>query len=165
MNDDKLKLIAEWDRRLSRANYAHYESAKSLNQRHLWLGMPVVILTSIVSTSIFANNTNSNPNNLITIITGCVSLLAAILSAMQTFLKFSERAEKHRQSASQYSIIRRELEIIKSSSNLNEVELTNRLQIVKEKLDGLSNQAEPISPRIWNKAEALYSKEKFVSKI
>jgi type II secretory pathway pseudopilin PulG len=41
---------------------------------------------------------------------GMISVLAAILASLQTFLRFGERAEKHRAAAERWSALRREID-------------------------------------------------------
>lgn len=89
---------------------AHYRAATIASQWHTWLGLPVVVTTSIVATSIFAT-INAIPSTGWKIAAGVVSLLAAVLSALQTFFNFSEMPEKHKLAGASYGELRRELEV------------------------------------------------------
>ena len=102
-------LLKDWRQRSAAASEAHYKLASGLRKKNLWLGVPVVIFSSIVGTSLFA--TLANPNAVIPpafkIAIGLISLAAAILAALQTFLRFGERAEKHVVAADWYAAVRR----------------------------------------------------------
>lgn len=105
-------LAREWGKRASAAQHAHYYLATTLRRRNLALGVPVVILSAIVGTALFASlsaSTDTFPLGL-RLVVGSVSLLAAVLAAIQTFLRFAERSERHAQAADWYSAIRREVD-------------------------------------------------------
>jgi hypothetical protein len=105
-------LAHEWGTRAAAAQHAHYYLATNLRRRNLALGIPVVILSAIVGTSLFASlaaSTESFPLRM-RLAVGTVSLLAAVLAAIQTFLRFAERSERHAQAADWYSAIRREID-------------------------------------------------------
>jgi hypothetical protein len=105
-------LAREWGKRAAAAQHAHYYLATNLRRRNLALGIPVVILSAIVGTALFASlaaSSDSFPLGL-RLAVGSVSLLAAVLAAIQTFLRFAERSERHAQAADWYSAIRREID-------------------------------------------------------
>jgi hypothetical protein len=105
-------LAREWGKRAAAAQHAHYYLATNLRRRNLALGIPVVILSAIVGTSLFASlaaSTESFPLGL-RLAVGTVSLIAAVLAAIQTFLRFAERSERHAQAADWCSAIRREID-------------------------------------------------------
>jgi hypothetical protein len=105
-------LAREWGKRAAAAQHAHYFLATELRRRNLALGIPVVILSAIVGTALFASlaaSTDSFPLGM-RLAVGSVSLLAAVLAAIQTFLRFAERSERHAQAADWYSAIRREID-------------------------------------------------------
>jgi hypothetical protein len=66
------------------------------------------VLTTFVGTSVFA--TLQEPVNTgMRIFVGVVSVAAAVLASLQTFLSFAEKAEKHRQAAERWAAMRREI--------------------------------------------------------
>jgi hypothetical protein len=80
-------------------------------------------------------------------------VLAAVLASLQLFLHHQERAEKHRSVAGRYGSPRREIEKLLASSQ-NHFE-KDKLDILKEKIDYLSEEAPEISPKIWKKTETI----------
>jgi FAD/FMN-containing dehydrogenase len=72
-------------------------------------GIPVVVLTTFVGTSVFAT-LQSDVHVSLRIGLGLISVLAAVLASLQTFLRFGERAEKHRSSAELWAALRREID-------------------------------------------------------
>jgi hypothetical protein len=55
MPDTKEELLRDWFRRLRESQFAHYESGKSYEHYNYRLGIPVVVLSTIVGTSVFAS--------------------------------------------------------------------------------------------------------------
>jgi hypothetical protein len=92
-------------------SHAHNLAAGRNDGRHRGLGVPVVAITALVSTSVFAS-VNTNPQAGWKIATGAVALVASILSALLTFLGFGELASKHRASATRYGDARRRCEFL-----------------------------------------------------
>src|SRR5947199_1891835 len=85
-------LLQDWHNRAAAAQHAHYLLAHRLRRRNLGLGIPAVVFSSIVGTSLFATLTRENVNTSLRILIGCISVLAAVAAALQTFLRFAERA-------------------------------------------------------------------------
>lgn len=73
------------------------------------LGIPVVVLTTFVGTSVFATLQDEVDTSL-KIFVGVVSVTAAVLASLQTFLRFGERAEKHRVAGESWASLRREID-------------------------------------------------------
>ena len=71
--------------KFGRAHYIAWEKAANKNK---WLGVPVIITTTVVGTAIFGTLQES-PHIAWKITAGLLSLLAAVLSALQTTLKYS----------------------------------------------------------------------------
>jgi hypothetical protein len=146
------ELLKEWFRRIRESQFAHYEAAKSLLRKKYLLGIPVVLLTAFTGTSVFAT-LSSKPNIHFQVLVGCVSVLAAVLASLQLFLHHQERAEKHRSVAGRYGSLRREIEKLLASSQSHFEK--DKLDLLKEKIDYLSEEAPEISPKIWKKTETI----------
>lgn len=90
------KVLNEWYRRVAVTQAAHYYSADSFKNRKYWLGVPTVILTTLVGTSVFMTISQDSTQTWVKMCLGLASVLAALLASLQTFLGDSERSEKHR---------------------------------------------------------------------
>jgi hypothetical protein len=110
MPDDKGDLLTMWQSRCDMVQAGHYRAASEFQRWHSLLGVPVVVLTTVVGSSIFATMSKDAVDLWIKLLTGFFSILAAGLSAAQTFLRFGERGEKHRQAGVAYSALKREIE-------------------------------------------------------
>ena len=109
---DVKELVLAWLRRARESQMAHYEMANVLSRRSQWLGVPVILITAIVGTSVFASIAAEPIAVEAKVVVGLLSVFAAVLSSLQTFFKFSERAEKHRAFAARYGAVRREIEAL-----------------------------------------------------
>ena len=103
-----LKLLEDWDNRAAASSDAHYALAGRLAGRNIQLGVPVVVLTTIIGTSVFAT-LQKEVGTGFRIAIGVVSVLAAVLASVQTFLRFAERSAQHRAAAENWAAIRREI--------------------------------------------------------
>lgn len=108
--NDIIKKANEYLLQSDKSAIAHYIMWESLNRRQKVFGSITISCATIVGTALFASIQKS-PSLEWRIIAGIVSLLAAILSALQTFLNLSERADAHKVSGLNYSGIRRTLEL------------------------------------------------------
>ena len=107
--DRVLSLLRDWQRRAAISQEAHYARATRLADFNIWFGVPVVALATFVGTSVFATLQEDVAIEL-RIVVGSISVLAAVLASLQTFLRFQERAEKHRASAELWAALRREID-------------------------------------------------------
>jgi len=104
-----LELLKDWRTRAATTSSEHYRNASRLARLNIRFGIPVVVLTTFVGTSVFAT-LQSDVHVSLRIGLGLVSVLAAVLASLQTFLRFGERAEKHRASAELWAALRREID-------------------------------------------------------
>lgn len=139
------QLLKNWYRRLRESQFSHYEAAKAFDRMNYWLGVPSIISSTIIGTSIFAT-LDESIDATVKLLAGLVSVLAATLTGLQTFLKFSERAEKHRAVAARYGALRREIEELRSLEGNITRELITPL---RESIDRLAEESPNIPTRIW----------------
>lgn len=130
---DERALANEWYARVVWVQYGHYIAALHFNRRHWFLGGVNVLLAAAVGTSVFA--TLAQKADLL-VLTGALSVIATLSSALQTFLSYGERADKHRVAGARYGIVGRELELLLARPEL----VIGALEKTKEKLDALAQE-------------------------
>jgi hypothetical protein len=144
------QLLHTWFRRLRESQFGHYEAARGLEACNLGLGLPAILLATLVGTSVFSALGRS-VDSWAQILVGLLSVAAAMLSAVQTFLRFSERAEKHRAAAARYGAARRRIEeILAVGGEVSRQELAE----IRQRIDQLAEEAPAISPRAWARIKA-----------
>src|SRR5262249_51464672 len=103
------RLLDEWHLRITTAQFGHQLQAERTRGWNLVLGIPVVAATTVVGTSAFAAINDTGSSAAWKIAAGILSIFAAVLAAVQTFLGFGDRSERHRIAATRYAAIRRSI--------------------------------------------------------
>lgn len=145
-------LLEKWHERVRESQAAHYETSKYYSKLNTKLGVTIIILTSIVSSSFVSEIDVIGPMN-INFVYGIASVLSVIFASLQTFYKYNEKAEKHRSSGAKYGSIRRDIEIAIHLINSN---LSNEKELaipIKEKINTISESSPEIPEKIWLRAK------------
>ena len=122
--EDVRELIEEWYKRVSVTQVAHYLSADHFGKRKYLLGIPAVVLATFAGTSVFAT-LSEQPNIYLQIAVGLASVAAAVLASLQTFMGYSDRAEKHRLAGGRYGALGRRIETMRAQpESIENKELT-----------------------------------------
>lgn len=153
MNIAVKDLLDDWFSRLRESQFAHYEAAKAYERLNFFLGVPVVALSTLVGTTVFAT-LGQSLSPIVQICVGLVSVAAAVLAGIQTFLRFAERAEKHRSVAAGYGATRREIEEIRA---LGEDVSKDALAALRHRIDELAKEAPHVSKAIWMRTQKQLS--------
>jgi hypothetical protein len=152
---EAVELLQEWHTGVRIRHHAHTRAAVSFEQRGRLLGVPVVILSTAVGTSIFAGG-QSNPA--LTIAAGLLSFAAAVLSSLQTALKYPELAAEHKSAALKYGQFRRQIEVQLAAKTQDEAKVANLLDKFQEEWNTLDDQCPNIPQSIYEKSvEAVKS--------
>ena len=146
-------LLLKWFNRFRKSEKAHYKSANSCRIFNYCLGIPLVIITTIIASEyfsviekacrkIFENPTSKLEALHYTVIV--LSITAPIIAALQTFLKFPERAEQHRKAALQFGNLKSKIEELLSFPPEDLKDLKNEV----EKIQKENSQINSASPSI-----------------
>jgi SMODS and SLOG-associating 2TM effector domain family 4 len=142
------ELLVGWSARVGAVEAGHYMMADRLSRGNVRLGVPVVILSGLVGTSVFAT-LQEEIDYRARIVIGLISVLTAVLASLQTFLRYAERAEKHRVAAALYSSLRREMEellVLPVEARGPSKESLDRL---REQMDQLGKESPEIGEWAW----------------
>ena len=139
------------------AGTAHHMAAERASRKHIWFGVPVVIFSSIVATSIFGSISETPPSTTWQIITGFVALTAAVLSALQTFFRFAEQSQMHLAAAANFLSMRRKLDVFlarnRNSDESSQEEMLQELEHMLEELENIGRTAPVVSNALYNQAK------------
>ena len=147
------RLLDEWHLRITTAQFGHQMQAERTRIWNLALGIPVVIATTIVGTSAFAALNNTGSNNTWKIAAGILSICAAVLAALQTFLGFGDRAERHRIAATRYASLRRSIELALTRHETLEIDR------IRGDMDRIGGPSPQIGHRRWDEATVLAKRQ------
>lgn len=97
--------------------YCHFEMSEGAGRKNLRLGLIATILSTVVGTTIFA--TLSKPSDgdqsstalTIQIITGLLSVTAAVLAALQTFFRLGDVSAQNKAAAVGYEKVKHALDL------------------------------------------------------
>ena len=155
--DDNLEaLLDEWRRRAWAAQSAHYRKATKLSRRHVALGVPVVVLSTVVGTSLFATINEEQLALPVRLVVGSVSVVAAVLAAVQTFFRFAQRSDRHVLAADWYAAIRRTIEETLAMPRSARDDARKIIDGLRKDLNAVSSQFPQIGQREWAQAAAKF---------
>jgi hypothetical protein len=153
---ESLHQLEEWHTRIRTQHHAHVRSAADFERHGVVLGVVVVILTTVVGTSIFAGLETTTPWK---IVTGLLSMAAAVLSSVQTVLKYPELAQLHKNAALKYGKLRRELEAQCAAGFEDHSTLVEFLMRFKEGWDMAQAESPSIPQRLYDKSRQAVAAE------
>jgi hypothetical protein len=159
MDDDLLTRVRDYRQLAIHKDNAHYEMALKLRKRHTVLGVPVIVTTAIVSTAIFTT-LESEPDIGWRVLTGLVSVAAAVLAGLQTFFNFAEQAQRHQASAVGYSRLRRRLEQFELRLMATDPQRSKTLDefaSLSDELDQLEGASLPIATKVYDEIRERFA--------
>ena len=87
-------------------------------------------------------------NNVVAYIAGLLSILVGILSALQTFFRFSEKSEKYKSVSAKYGALRRRLEFLMTQDDISKAELERQIESIRKAMDDLALNSLNIPARV-----------------
>lgn len=156
--DEELdNLYRAWQRRIAAVELGHRKLSDRLQRRYLMLGLPVVVLTTVIGTAVFASLADEEPVDTATrVIVGSVSITAAVLSSLQTFLRYATRAEGHRVAAIRYETLRRDVAETLALPLAMRNDPIRELDSVRLRMDRYAKESPPIAQREWERLEKQF---------
>jgi hypothetical protein len=150
-------LYGSWHRRVAAAEIGHRQMSGRMQRRYLLLGVPVVVLTTVVGTSVFASLQRSTSSGDTTwptwgsLVIATISIAAAVLSSLQTFLRYSARAEGHRIAAIRYESLRRDMATTLHLPPNKRPDALRELDGVRTRMDRYAKESPMIGQRQWQR--------------
>ncbi|HWT39614.1 MAG TPA: SLATT domain-containing protein [Paraburkholderia sp.] len=145
------ELLLKWIRRARESQKSHYDMADLLAARNRWFGVGVTTLSAVVGTTVFLSLVVSADSAWGRLVVGLVSIAAAVSAALQTFLRYAERAEAHRAAGARYGAVRRRLEAIYAGDP--DARDGRHIGEVREILDRLAEDSPSVPPRVFRRTQ------------
>jgi hypothetical protein len=118
---DLLDMAASYRLYAIKKSNAYYAAAEYYSRKHTRLGVAATAISALVGTTVFTSLTQQGasvsswlPSSALTWVSLFVVVLSAaapVLIALHTFLRFAERAERHRVAAAGYDRVRQRLDV------------------------------------------------------
>lgn len=157
---EQTELLKHWHRHTSAAQHAHYLLAARLRRANLWIGIPAVVVSAVVGTSLFATLADTEGTLIVStglrVAIGSLSVIAAVLAAVQTFLGFAKRAEQHVQAADWYAAIRRKIEETLTFRPEDRGDPRKVLDDVRSEMNKASQTYPEIGEDVWHSVGRMY---------
>jgi len=135
----KEDLLKSWQRMIRRTQLEHELASRYYERLNLKLGIPVVILSAIIGASIFGTLQQANYLWL-KITTGFLSVTTVILSSLQTFLGFGERAAGHKSAADRLGELAKEIQEV-MVCGIGDGEVKEFLSGLRSRWDAIAREA------------------------
>jgi hypothetical protein len=154
--DDVENLYESWHRRSAAAEAGHRTMAERMRRRYVMLGIPIVVLTTVVGTSVFASLQHQAVSTPLRIVVGSLSILAAVMSSLQAFLRYGTRAEGHRIATIRYETLRRDMSETLAVPRAFRPDPVHELDSVRQRLDRYAKESPNVDERLWARLEAQF---------
>lgn len=136
ITEEQKHLILDWTKKIHILEYAHRFESKRHDKRNLYYGIPSIMIGALITVQIF--------NNLSTLFTSIGGCIIAILTGLQTFLKPTELAEKHRRISETYEKLRNRFEYLLVYETDNTSAFQDKLGRIKNDWDNLETLNVPV---------------------
>jgi hypothetical protein len=154
------ELINGWLIHAHKARDRHDLAARTYARGQYALGIPALIASTIVGTSVFSSLSN---NETPALWVGLLSITAAALGAVQTFLDFGGRTDKHRLAAVKYKSVIRCLESMSVRLAEGHAPGKDDIEKIETMLDTLEEAAPVVMPKIYDTIEGRYENVSYVA--
>ena len=156
-----LELVRGWLLHAHKGRDRHDTAGRKYEQKKYLIGIPALVVATIVGTSVFSA-LGSDDRSPVSLWVGLLSVGAAVLSALQTFLDYPSRAERHRAVGVKYKAIIRSLEHMLANNAAGLAPTDGQITEIQERLDQLEDSAPVIGPGIFDQVERQYSSVEYV---
>lgn len=144
--DSAQYLLEDWYVRVVKNQQAHYLLSSEYRNLHYWLGIPTILFSGVIGSTLLTSNDNPTLKTIL----GTLSLVITCITALQTFLRPSEQAEKHRLAAAQLGGIRREIDKLRAFP-IPKAKQKALLEKIKEQIDKNTQEAPDLPTNIWSR--------------
>ncbi|MEN8259265.1 MAG: SLATT domain-containing protein [Pseudomonadota bacterium] len=145
MKTEQRNLLESWGDELRLMMRTHYELSIKIRRMNYLLGVPLILLAILIAGYIFFTVTQDT-GFWAKMTLGSLALLTAILASLQTFLKYSEKAENHRNASVRYQALFNMVEQQVAIPSKDDRTLAEWCDKLRERWDELNLEA-PSVPR------------------
>jgi hypothetical protein len=141
----------------------HYEAGRTFEKRHFWLGVPAVVISTIVGTAVFASLAEFAQDESLLwmkIVVGLLSVIAAVLVSLQTFLRYSEQAESHKTAGAKYAHLKHRLELLATMPPESDEALKEELNSIEAEWEKVREESPNLPTKIWMRVMKELTMEK-----
>lgn len=150
------QLLATWHRRMDACQHAYYLEAERYKRWHFWLGIPAVVFSTVVGTAVFATLENQAVGISARVIVALVSIAAAVLAGLQTFLRLSETAAAHAHAGDWYAAIKRDIEQLRALRRDERGHAKACTDVLRKEMNKVSQKSPELRESLWTDVAKRY---------
>jgi len=152
------ELLRGWLVHAHKCRDRHDFAARRCDTLRYAIGIPAITLSAIVGTSVFSA-LSQNQELRVKLLVLFLSVAAAVFAALQTFMDYPARAERHRAAAAKYKGLIHEFEQALWSDSRDATLISG----LRDRLADLEESMPVVPQRIYDRIERRYDSFKFVS--
>lgn len=146
--------LENWRIRIRATHKGYYRDASKLSSRQHILGTTVALISGVVGSGVLLSMSNPEEKSTWVIVSaGMLSILAAILSALQTYLNYPARQVTHVLAATKLSSLKKRIEE-RLAIDGNDDELKSFLKEIRLEWDMITHSAPLLSNSSYSKCMA-----------
>jgi len=148
--DEVIREAKRIEESLLHSSKGHFEASRFWGNFHLWLGIPVVIMSTMAGASFLTKFEYGN------VIAGVLSLCVAVISAVMTFLNPNEKVSAHLNAGNSYDALMNETRIfwaVDCWGQASEETLTEKLKYISEQKNELNRKCPQIPKFAYQQAK------------
>ncbi|MDO9167955.1 MAG: SLATT domain-containing protein [Methylobacter sp.] len=153
MKIEQKQLLKSWRDELRIMMRTHYVLSTKIRLLNYVLGIPCIIIAMLIASYIFFT-INQDVVLWVKMLFGLLTLLLAILASLQTFLKYSEQAENHRNASARYQALFNGIDQLLAIPPKDEAALGEWCDKLRERWDELNLEAPNIANKFKQESEA-----------
>jgi hypothetical protein len=146
MRVEQKNLLRAWRDELGVMMRTHYELSAKIRRLNYLLGVPAIAIAMLVASYIFFT-IHHDLAFWVKMLFGLLTLLLAILASLQTFLKYSEQAENHRNASARYKALFNGIDQVLVIPPKDETALGEWCDKLRERWDELNLEAPSVARR------------------
>ncbi len=146
------ELLQDWRKRVYAAQTAYYDVAERYRRRNYLLGIPVIVVSSVVGAAVLSDEGNKS-------LIGSVSILGALLASLQTFLKFGENATLHGAAGDWFAAIRRDIDEVLALPPEMRGKPKSCLDAIRKEMNKAGQKSPELSERLWRRVARHFGVE------
>lgn len=140
----------DWHRRAHTRENSHYKASNYYEKLNYLIGIPATVLSTFAGTSVFVT-LSAEVATVFKVIVGCVSVLVAILTGLQTFLSFAEKSKSQLNAGKKWGSLRLDIEnFLLYNRTCSEEFRKQRMKELTEQLKKLPEETPQIPQKIFD---------------
>ena len=158
------ELLRGWLVHAHKCRDRHDFAARRCDTLRYAIGVPAITLSAIVGTSVFSTLTQNQEMWVwVKLLVAFLSVAAAVFAALQTFMDYPARAERHRAAAAKYKGLIHEFEQALCPEPRSESRDAKLVAGLRDRLADLEESMPVVPQRIYDRVERRYQSFEFVS--